>query len=543
VGVLLLATRAPGFSHLRFPAQIPMRDGKSLAADIYLPAVGGRWPAILIQTPYDKRQFWAVFSTDVGDDPLLKSPEYAFVVLDWRGFFASAGAAVAGADRGHDGYDAVEWIAAQSWCTGAVGSWGASALGKVQFDTAAAGPPHLVACVPIVAHAAELYELYFPGGVYFRNRNEFVASHFGSSSFVRQHPLKDAAWEAAERSGPQPEAMHVPMLHISGWYDHETAASMSVAAAIRERGGEGARGRQWLLVGPWTHSGASTAPPQQGELSYPAAHQEATREAKAFFDFYLRGIGNGWEERPFLRTFRINEDRWVESDAWPAAPVRTQRLFLTAAGGLDAQAPADSGSALTFLADPANPVPTLWGAIIVESNGNHQGPGDLAAIEARPDVLTFTTPPLPRPLPIEGRPTVTVWLACDAKDTDVAVRLSQVTPDGRSLLLVDGIRRASLRDSFSQRQLLAPGVAVRVPVELPPVAVTIPAGHALRVSVAPSNYDRFDVNVQDGSSFSDEPGATATLATVTTLLDAQHPSYLDLPVVEETRVRARLRPR
>jgi hypothetical protein len=537
--LVLLAASAQAFSHLRIPAQIPMRDGKSLAADVYLPAPTGRWPAILIQTPYDKRQFWAVFPVDTANDPLLKSPDVAFVVLDWRGFFASAGAAASGSDRGRDGYDAVEWVAAQSWCTGAVGTWGPSALGKVQFDTAATRPPHLDACVPIVAHAGELYELYFPGGVYARNRNSFVATHFGSGGVLFQHPFKDPFWEAAEHAGPQPEDIHVPMLHVSGWYDHQAEVSMALARAIDTRGGEGARGRQWVLVGPWSHGGASTGKSQQGQLTYPAAEQEATREAKAFFDYHLRNVANGWDERLFLRTFRINEDLWVEGEVWPAPTMQTRRLFLTPTGALAAE-PSQAEAARSYLADPTNPVPTVWGAIIVEGNGNRQGPGDLSAVESRPDVLTFTTPPLAQALPIEGQPSLTVWLAAEAVDTDVAVRLTEVTPDGRSLLFVDGVRRASLRESFSERTLLQPGVPVRVTVTLAPVAVTIPAGHALRVSVAPSNYDRYDVNLQDGSSFSDSPGAVATPAAVTILLGGEHASFLELPLLPDARVRPRL---
>lgn len=166
----------------------------------------------------------------------------------------------------------------------------------MQFQTAAKRPPHLAACVPIVAHASETYEVYFRGGVYFRNRNKFVAFHFDGTDLVRQHPLKDAVWEASERSGPQPEDLHVPTLHISGWFDHETQVSMALAQAIRERRGEGARGRQWLLVGPWTHGGTATGQLQEGQLTYPTAEQEATREAKAFFDRCpkFRGAGRVW---------------------------------------------------------------------------------------------------------------------------------------------------------------------------------------------------------------------------------------------------------
>lgn len=535
----LLATHAGAFSHLWIPAQIPMRDGTSLAADVYLPAASGRWPAILIQTPYDKRQFRFVFPVESGDDPLLKSPDYAFVVVDWRGFFASAGAARPDADRGRDGAEAVEWVASQSWCTGAVGTWGPSALGKVQFETAAAHPPHLRAAVPIVAQAGEEYEAYYPGGVYFRNRNEFIAAHFGGGALVRAHPLKDAMWEAAERLGPQPEDMSIPMLHISGWYDHGTAATLALAAAIQERGGEGARGKQWLLVGPWTHGGAATGTLAQGQLTYPAAQQEASREAKAFFDRFLRGVANGWEERRFARTFRINEDVWEEGESWPAATARPRRFFLAAGGSLAAEPPAAEARP-SVLADPAHPVPTLWGPIIVEGNGNRQGSGDLSPLAGRPDVLVFATPPLSRPLVVEGQPSLTIWLAADAVDTDVAVRLTHLTPDGRLLLLVDGIRRASLRDSFSDRKLLTPNAPVRVTVTLAPISVTIPAGHRLGLLVAPSNFDRFDVNPQDGSSLSDEPGAAATPAEITVFLGGEPGSYLDLPTLPDARVRRRL---
>ena len=538
--VVLVSSSLATAGHLRVPAQIPVRDGKTLAADVYLPGLVGAWPAVLIQTPYDKRSFWAVFPNDTVQDPFLKSLEYAFVVVDWRGFFASSSAAVPGADRGLDGYDVVEWVARQNWCTGKVGTWGASALGVIQFQTASKHPPHLTASVPIVAHPREEYEVYFPGGVFARNRNAFVSGHFGGGEALRQHPTYDSLWQAIEAGGVQPEHIDVPMLHVSGWYDHGTSLALRESAAIRERGGSGARDRQWLLVGPWTHGGASTGKEQEGQLSYPAAAQEASREAKAFFDFFLRGVENGWDSRPFVRAFRINEDRWVTGDRWPSPAATARRFWLGVEGTLRATPPGDNAGDLAIVVDPSDPVPTLWGAIIVEGNGNRQGPGDLSTLETRRDVVTFTTEPLTHPLAIEGVAVVTVSLTCDAVDTDLAVRMTEVAPDGRSLLLVDGIRRASLRESYSERKLLEPGVTVRVSVTLPPVAVTIPAGHRLRLVVAPSNYDRFDVNMQDGSSLSDDSGATATVATVDLLVSSDSPAVLELPILPDARVRGRI---
>ncbi|TAM46813.1 MAG: CocE/NonD family hydrolase [Acidobacteria bacterium] len=538
LGALLLAA-APAFAfkHLRVPASIPMRDGNVLAADVYLPATTGRWPVVLIQTPYDKRAFWGVFPLELSDDPLLKDPDYAFVVTDWRGFFASAGAAVPGYDRGLDGYDTVEWIARQPWCDGRVGTWGASALGVIQLQTAAQRPPHLAGCVPIVAHDHDSYGLYYPGGVYARNKNGFVAGRFGGGAIVEAHPLDDVFWDAAAASGVQPEQIDVPMLFISGWYDHETDLSLAVAAAVQARGGPNARGRQKVLVGPWSHSNIGKL--QQGELAYPAAQGASSVLAKEFFDVYLRAVANGYEARPPFRYFRINDDLWVDSDAWPPAGSAQLPFYLTASGELSPLPPVWATASVAYTSDPANPVPTLFGAILVEGPAT-QGPGDLTPIEARPDVVTFTTAPLAAPLRIEGRPVARLWIECSAPDTDLAVRMTQVTADGRSLLLVDGIRRASLRDSFSRRELLQAGQPYLVEVDLPSVAVAIPAGDRLRIDVASSNYDRFDVNMQDGSSLSDDPGARATTAQVRVLVNSIFTSELVVPTVGLHRVRRHL---
>jgi len=534
---LVFAMPAAGFKHVRQPVTIPMRDGQLLAADVYLPAQAGRWPVVLVQTPYDKRQFVLVFTTELSDDALLKSPDFAFVVTDWRGFYGSADAAVAGYDRGLDGYDTVEWIAAQPWCDGNIGTWGASALGVIQFQTAAKRPLHLRGAVPIVSHMCDVYELYYPGGVWARNKNSFVGDHFGGEDVLMAHPLEDAAWAAIEGGGVRAEQINVPMLHISGWYDHETDLSLAVAADVQAHGGESARGRQKVLVGPWSHSAVGKA--EQGELSFPGAAGESSRLAAQFFDRYLRGIANGWEGRAAFRTFAINAEAWCDADTWPPGATSLRRYYLMAEGSLAQAATPPATAERVYISDPANPVPTLFGAILVQEHAT-QGPGDIAAIETRPDVLTFTTPILSEPLRIEGTVTATLWVRCDAVDTDLAVRMTQVTPDGRSLLLVDGMRRASLRDSFARRALLDPGTPVVVGVALPLVAVIVPAGHRLRFDIASSNYDRFDVNMQDGSSLSDQPGARATPANVRILLSADHPSTVDLPVVVERRARRHL---
>ncbi|MCC6795184.1 MAG: CocE/NonD family hydrolase [Candidatus Hydrogenedentes bacterium] len=524
-----LVPAAHAHAHIRQSIAIPMRDTPhTLAADVYLPAASGTWPVVLIQTPYNKNLLAPVFTLEFSDDPLLESPDYAFVVLDWRGFFASAGAAYSGnPTRGEDGYDAVQWIAAQTWCTGNVGTWGASALGNVQMQTAAEHPPALKACVPIVYHYGETYDQYYPGGVYYKSRNDFVLGTFGGSALVRSNHHYNTLWQFVESTTGDWSAIDLPMLHVSGWYDHETGITIREMQGVQTNGGPNAQGKQKLIIGPWTHGGIGAL--AQGELEYPAAEFYSSQAALDLFDHYLRGLNNGYTSRSDVEYFRMNDDQWIESSAWPPTGTTSQLYYLQPDGTLDSAASATPG-AIAYTSDPSDPVPTVFGATINSALGE-QGPGDLSAVEARPDVTTFTTPPLTAPLTFDGQPSVRLFFECDAVDTDFAVRLTHVYPDSRSMLIVDGIHRASLRNGFETREPLSDGVVYEVEVDLPPVSITIPAGHRLRVLVGPSNYDRFDKNMQDGSDLSDESGAVATTAQVTLHLSQTHPSSLTLPVV------------
>ncbi len=506
---------------------IPVRDGKSLAADVLLPAKPGRYPAIVVQTPYDRAATRvALISADAAG--AWDREHYAYVVVDWRGFFGSraAGRARPG-QRGEDGFDVVEWTAAQAWCDGKVGTWGPSALGRVQFDTAKERPPHLVCAVPVVAPMGQRYDDWYEGGVYREAHAEKLdVLGFGIGSTVFDRPLPDLpAWRLAA-AAERPEEFDVPMFFITGWYDHATAHELDSFRAITARGGAKARDGTRLLVGPWNHMGIDLA--EQGDLAFPAAAGEAALETRLFFDFHLRGMTtNGWAERPRVRTWRCNETGWFPTAAWPSTPFARGELFLHANGTIDARTPAADEPVRAYVDDPASPVPTVGGANL-PAPGLTFGPRDQTSLLDRDDVLVYTTGPLAEPLRLDGVAALTVWLRTDRPDVDLHVRLCEVLADGRTMLVADGAQRAQLRRS-PRREPLAPGEAVEVTVTLPPLAFTFPKDGRLRLVLAGSNWPRFERNPHTGELHFDP--AKSVPAKVEILHDAAHPARLVMPLL------------
>ena len=232
---------------------IPMRDGKSLSAFIQRPANPQcQVPTVLIQTPYDKnnsRALW--FDGDAQANPLFSSPEFAFVVLDWRGFYGSSGAAVSQPNYGVDGYDAVEWIAGQPWSDGQVATWGVSALCRVQYWTAVEKPPHLAAGVPIFCSINNTYHEYYPGGVIRREYVDTLGMLFGGS-VVEDHPLEDVAWAYIQGLYDTAD-VEVPMLVVAGWFDLDAGASLETFNGLQEGSPQSVAEAHRALVGPWHH--------------------------------------------------------------------------------------------------------------------------------------------------------------------------------------------------------------------------------------------------------------------------------------------------
>lgn len=516
------------------PILVPTRDGKHLAADLYATDQISAKPVILIQTPYNKNFYRVSIGLPQAGGATFPydSAHYNYVVLDWRGFYGSIGATAPNYDRGKDGYDAVEWIAQQPWCDGHVGTWGPSALGYIQFQTARYHPPHLVCAVPLVKDFKTQYSNYYYGGVF---RTEHVAS-LDSLGLVDQatilaHPDSDVVWTLAARSTDYPDSIAVPMLMIGGWFDHFPDDVLRAFNDLRTRGAMPARTQHKLIMGPWQHTAIGDT--QQGVLRFPKAAGFSDSAAMQFFDHYLRGVQNGYEGEPVVRYYQMGADEWRSSYDWNSVTRGWYIWFLAKDdGGKPVLTPAvnlpGSGDSLALYADPRDPVPTVGGSRFNPFDRSILlGPQDLRSnVESRTDVLSFATPPLTADFEHDGPIHVKLFVRSDRPDIDLAVRLCDVYPDGRSIILTQGIRRARFRDSYATESLLRPDSVYRVDIELQNMAMTFLAGHRLRVDISGSDYPMYDCNLNNGGAMY---AAGDTLVAHSMIIwDHDHPSQLDV---------------
>jgi len=517
-----------GFRYYR-PLAVPVRDGKSLAADLYATDTLGAKPVILIQTPYNKNLYRLRMSLppQTGSKPFpVDSMNYHYVTLDWRGFWESKSAAVVGYDRGLDGYDVVEWLAAQSWCNGKIGTWGPSALGAIQFMTAKHDPPHLVCSVPLVKDFKTKYTDYFYGGVFRKEHVETLTKlGFVTTNLITSNPVYNNLGRAVEAAADYPDKIGVPMLLVGGWFDHYPDDVLRAFEDLRLRSDKSVRDKHKIIFGPWLHSHVDSE--EQGELTYPGASGVTDFQTQRFFDYHILGAKNGYPLEATVKYYLMGSNEWREASSWTGIHRSDIKLYLSN-GGLSKSAPQEPMSFSEIVYDPRDPSPAYGAARFNPFDPSvKSGPLDISGvIENRNDALVYTTPPVTDSLHILGTVTANLFLSSDRTDTDVSVRLCDVFPDGRSMIMTDGIKRLRFRDGVDREVLLTPGQIYPVSVELQNLALQIDKGHSLRIVISSSDYPRFDINLNNGG-----PLYTAgdTLTAVNRIYhDASHPSSITI---------------
>ena len=567
---------------------VPMRDGVRLATDVYRPDSSGRFPALVTRGPYGKDGY-----ADNQEHSIWFFPQRGYVVVsqDCRARFDSEGDYYDPLfQEGQDGYDTVEWAARQPWCNGRVATTGQSYLGATQY-TLAAGPrpPHLHCMAPVSA-SADFHQswVYHTGGAMEWGWMVPYAVHKGRNTLLRAgredllaqmdeyvlppdnfaQPLTDAwfshlplrDWierlkEAApyfaeyfdqELDGPywskvnlmrHADRISLPMFHVSSWYDIFLEGALNGYQSLRDRAATAeARCSQRLLVGPWAHIRPYTAPTSgdTGDINFgPEARIELHEHLLRWFDYWLKDIETGLMDEPPVSIFVMGENRWRAEQDWPLARTHYTKWYLHSDGlantldgtGQLSTSPPGEEPPDVYTYDPADPVPTRGGSTLIIP----QGVADQREVEAREDVLVYTSTPLERAMELTGPISVTLYAASTAVDTDFTAKLVDVRPDGYAHNLQDGIVRARFRTSVAEPSLIRPGRIYKYEIDLWSTSHVLFAGHRLRLEISSSNFPRFDRNPNTGAAIGVDARLETALQTV--LHTADYPSHVTLPVI------------
>jgi putative CocE/NonD family hydrolase len=550
-----------------------MRDGVILRADVYRPkSTEEKFPVLLERTPYDKQnsRAFAIRAAMRG---------YVVIAQDVRGRYKSDGEWYPFKNESNDGFDTVEWAAALPYSNGKVGMIGGSYVGATQMLTAIVHPPHLAGICPVVT-ASNYHEGWtYQGGTFEQWFNESWTSGLAQDTLNRSvekntnaqngmwklpltqyplfelpqndseltrtlapyfldwlaHPNYDDYWKRWSIEEHFSD-INVPMLTIAAWYDIFQGGSLRNYIGVKQHGAsDAARKGQRLVVMIGGHAGGGR---KIGDVDFgPAAEREEDDITLAWYDGLLKGKSNDFTQSKAVRIFVMGANQWRDEDDWPLARAKETRYFLHSSGkansvggdgALSATAPR-SETADHYVYDPANPAPTVGGPLCCDPKHLKPGPRDQRSVEARPDVLVYSTPPLAQDLEVTGPITLELFASSSAVDTDFEAKLVDVWPDGFAQNLTEGIVRARYRDSREQPQLLNPGQTYKIALDLWSTSNVFKKGHRIRLEVSSSNFPRFDRNLNTGED--NATGRKSVAATNTIYHDAEHPSAVTLPVV------------
>jgi predicted acyl esterase len=506
---------------------VEMRDGIHLATDLYLPDnVSSPHGAILVRTPYNKN------GSGMGDWANMGWPS---IVQDTRGRFQSEGIDTIFRDAHTDGPDTLEWIANQNWSNGKVATIGGSATGIVQYLMAGANPDEL-SCQYIGAATPNLYTTVYPGGQFRKNMLEGWLQNQGSSYVLPElwaHENYSLEYWTNVSLEDNWQDVNIPAVHLGGWYDCFCQGLIDGFMGYQYDGGTGAAGKSKLIIGPWTH--ALFGERLQGELLYPENAKDtfSAEYWDEILDQYILENSNDFENRPNVVYYVMGDvtnseamgNFWRYTDDWPPEYIEDEWYFHENEF-LSLSSP-ESSSPLTYNYNPNNPVPTKGGTNLYPLAPTWAGPYDQRSVENRADVLLFTSDILTEPYEATGPIKARLYVSSNCPDTDFTVKLTDVYPDGRSMLITDGILRMRNRNGCDHWEFMEEGQVYEVEVDLWSTSYIWDTGHKIRVAVSSSNYPRFLANPNTKDAMNQN--TDTNIAENTLYLDSSHPSCIILP--------------
>jgi putative CocE/NonD family hydrolase len=559
---------------------VAMRDGTVLRADVYRPDTAEAFPSLVVRMPYNKSnpRYQAFFDT-----VRVAKAGYAVVIQDCRGTAASDGVFEPVTDEARDGFDTVEWVAAQPWCNGMVGMYGLSYHGLTQWAAASQQPPSLVAMVPgmsapgmplsaggaFMLHPALWWSIFMsifelprrnlPAGELLKHRKALIHSFDHLEEDALGLPLRevpclqgsrlldiylewlahtddDAYWQ--EHAAAVFQNITIPALLFSGWYDLNLGGTLACHHGITTQGGsEQARQNSRLVIGPWIHGVDMSQ--QAGELDFGLTSSgsgiDFLGQQIRWFDHWLKGAENGVQNTAPVRIFVMGENVWRDEQEWPLTRSRYTKYYFHSNGeantlhgnGTLSTEPPKAEACDQYEYDPEHPVPSTGGMRL--SLTAQAGAFDQKQVEERSDVLVYSSAPLEDSLEVTGPISVTLYAASSAWDTDFTAKLVDVWPDGRAYILRDGIIRARSRNPGAPPSMIEPGRVYEYSIDLGATSNVFKAGHRIRVEISSSNFPVYDRNPNTGHPI----GADADLqaANQTIFHDENHLSHILLPLI------------
>jgi len=558
--------------------EIPLRDGVTLRATLFRPDAPGRFPAIVYRTPYGQEEYAAE-----PEFPIKAARRgYLVFLVDVRGRYTSDGEFEAYRNEKQDGYDVIEWAASHARSDGRVGSYGQSYPGFVQWLALSQDPPHYVTAVPTMTPTSS-HHFFFQGGAFNltwfdwfmplivpdlrrrarddsgpwdfqtayeawlpQRRDYYMRRPLIGVDLLRrwapyyyewvQHPDDSDWWRFADVEQDFGR-MRVPVYLVTGWYDNNygpIGATRGFNGMRREAATSEARDRTRLIIGPWTHSSIDVLETRFGAIDFgPNAGLDFDALLLRWFDARLKGRDNGIDAEPAVQIFVMGDNVWRFENEWPLARAQPTSWYLrgqghaVAAAGdgrLSPELPDRVEPADRYVFDPADPV---WDAQFEVS-----GALDQASFESREDVLVYTSDPLEQDLEITGEIVAELFVSIDRPDTDLAVRVTDVHPDGTSYAINGpeaGYLRLRYREGLDRQVLMEPGRIVPIRIGDMLTSNVFKRGHRIRLQITSSRAPHYDPNPNTGGEIAQE--TRLQTAAVSIHHDPSHPSRVILPFV------------
>ena len=552
--------------------KIPMRDGVTLNATVYRPhAQKEKLPVAFTFTPYisDSYHPRAWYFAQHG---------YVFALVDVRGRGNSGGDFEPNVNEGRDGHDVVEWLAQQPWSDGQVTMWGGSYAGFDQWTTLKEAPAHLKTVVPVASAYMSVdfpffQNIFYPYDIQWLTYTSGVTGQgnlFGQSEYWiqkfreryvsnaafsdldkiagntsttwrkwMQHTTPDAYWKAAAPTPAQYAKMDLPILTITGMYDGDQRGALTYYREFMRYASPEAKAKHYLIIGPWDHPGTRTPNQDVGGLHFGAASMLDMNDLhRQWWDWTLKRGKQPEFLKQHVAYYVTGKDEWRYAESLEAVAPETMTLYLNSAG--TANSVFESG---TLTSQPAagtaqdkwtyDPLDTRPGLELEKEDIKNPLTDQRYALNLYGNGVVYHTAPFEQDTEVSGYLKLTLWLAMDVPDTDIAVNVSEILADGSSVALTDDEVRARYRDSLTQAKLVKPGEINKYEFDsFQWMSRLVKKGSRLRLVISCPNSIYVEKNYNSGGAVENETGKDARTAHLTLYHDAQHPSALVLPIAK-----------